>query len=917
MEIERRRFVDTLSHHGGHLDVRYMSPQLRQAFTDAGVDDRALDRIAGSDHVIRGSEFSQLFDALESRGALAEPTRARSSDLGRSERLFSLIEREVEQARAPEVAATAERVSLDPNPRSGTGLRRTMGNERRVVDAEPHASSATHTHRGDDVHRSGGGARLGITYTAPLVPEARMTEAPPERPNWFVRILEALFGWLPFVSSDTERLQDHGRQLADRYESDITAFRDGYIAERSRETRSNGLPPSRPELEAEARGVMVDQLATRMTAQGVPADVARERAAVVVDAMIARVDANRETNGARAESLGVPAPTSPEAREAAQLAIPAQRTADALGGRWPARMREAMTAPSDSHPLVAAQTTPERRERAKAYMIADNVRSVSYLMALERSGQLHVPPSAIDGLLGAERNYLIGPQAVAGAASALSRMPEADRTAMIREIEALPPEKQAYAWAALAREHVALGSSNPAEVTGARARIHNATVQLQSMTPAQAETALRRGTLGLEGPRNLHLTYPGGRSLDVPMYFHPSLTPAERDRHFDLAREAYGHVPHSVMRHVIASEGGEDFNLQALPNGSLLSGTMEPERPRGLDDTGAFYKTTDNQIRLNTSVFDEIMRNDPANGRARVIGMILHETVHDLDDLGDASQDLGFFISANVDAARERERTSADGDLAPAWAHYSAVHRRFEETSQDVGGSREAYRYYSLSRNEHRTAAEDTELLELGARIASRSGAMSPYAASSGVAHRGGQLGEWWAETYSAYLNPATRERLRQSDPVAYQAAARYTELMESGVPPTEALRTALRFSLSSEVAAEQGQRMLASAPRTGPMDPARLTDLEAIGAGFRDHARALDGWQPYRNDAGLKTMRRSEAEGAATEGRRLIEAIDARRTQLAASGQAGGPEDRRLEALKTSLETSVAELEAHVRRLR
>ncbi|MCK6546099.1 hypothetical protein L6R52_09540 [Myxococcota bacterium] len=913
MEIERRRFVDTLSHRGGHLDVRYMSPQLRQAFADAGVDERALDRIAGSDHVIRGAEFSQLFDALSTSGARsADGPRARSADLGRSERLFSLLSREVDEHRAP-TAPAAER-ALDATPTRGVGLRRSMGNERRAGD-DTHTH--THTHGGDDVHRSAGGARLGITYAAPLVPEARMTETPPERPNLFIRILEALFGWLPFVSTDSERLQDHGRQLADRYESDIVAFREGYIAERSRETRSNGLPPSRPELEAEARGVMVDQLAARMTAQGVPADVARERAGVAVDAMLARVDANREANGARAASLGIPAPTSAEARGAAQLAVPAMRTAESLGGRWPERMREAMAVPADSHPLVAAQTTPEMRERAKAYVIGENVRSVSYLMALERSGQLHLPPTAIDGLLNAERNYLVGPQAVAGAASALSRMPEADRTAMIREVEALPPEKQVYAWAALAREHVALGSSSPAEVTGARARIHNATVQLQSMTTAQAETALRRGTLGLEGPRMVHLEYPGGRSLDVPMYFHPSLTQAQRDQQYELVREAYGHVPYSVMRHVIASEGGEDFNLQALPNGSLHSGTMEPELPQGLNDTGAFYKTNDNQIRLNVSVFEDIMRNDPAGGRARVVGMILHETVHDLDDLGDADQNLGFFISANVDGPRDRARTTGDGDLAPAWAHYAAIHNRFEERSQDVAGSRDAYRYYSLGRNEHRTPAEELEYAQLGLRIASRSGAMTPYAASSGVAHRGGQLGEWWAETYSAYLNPATRERLRQTDPVAHRAAERYTQLMESGVPPTEALRTALRFSLSSEVAAEQGQHILERAPRTGAMTDAQLHDLEEIGVGFREHARALDGWTPYGNDAGLKSMRRSEAEGAVTEGRRLIEAIDARRAQLARNGQAGGAEDQRLAALKTSLEASITDLEAHVRRLR
>ena len=913
MELHRRRIPETSSP-APQLNVRTLSPELRSAFAEVGLDDTRLRSFAGRDEVIRGGELTSLYRELHARTGSA--AGARGGDLGRSERLYALLDRELTAARPRPGAPTPGA----PTPGAGearpaAGLRPGQASGAAPARVEHHG----HDHHGHDhdVHRSGGAARLGIQYAAPLRPEARLEEAAPAEPNWFIKLLETLFCWIPGVSTDDDRLREFGQRLADDHETEIVAFREAYAAERGRETRSNGLPPSAREIEAESRRMMIDQLATRMQAQGVSADGAQARAAVAVDAMLARVDANREASGARAAELGIPAPTSEEARTAAATAVSAQRTAAALGGPWSERVQRAGRVPGDDHPMVAAQRTPEHRERAKAWVVRENLRAVSGLMALERSGQLQLPPSAVDGLLGAHGRGLIGSQAVAGAASALSRLPEGERTSLVQALDRVPEDRRAFAYAALAREHVALASSSTAEAEGARARVQSAAAQLAQLSPADAERALRRGTLGLDGPRILQLQYGTGaqqRTLDVPVYFHPTLTQAERDRHFELIREAYGHVPHGLMRHVIAAEGGEDFNVQALPNGSLHSGTTEPERPEGLSDTGAFYRTQDNQIRLNVSVLDDIIRRDPQSGRARAVGMILHETVHDLDDMADPDQNLGFFISGQPDAARDRARTTGDGELAPAWAHYAAVASRFEDASTDVVHSRDARRYRELGRNERRTPAEDIEYTRLGESLARRSGAMTPYSAHSGVAHRGGQLGEWWAETYSSYLNPATRDELRRADPVAHAAARHYTELMEQGVPATEALRTALRFSLSSQVAAQQGVRMLEGTPRAGDLPAAQLASLEAIGDGFTQHARALDGWSA--RDAGLRTMRGREAGGAVEEGRRLIEAVETRLAHLARSGRGGGDEHRRLQALARRLETSVRDLEAHQRRL-
>ncbi len=917
MQVRRREFTDNLSRRG-QIDVRRMSPNLRSELTSRGVSDEDLRSIAGSDHVIRGAEFGRLYDRLfdaERSGAAG-----RTGDLGRADRLYGLLQRE---ATAQRLGATSSSSSSSrgvglgtrsdaPRPSDST---RSVGlgartSEARPGDAGPRSPEGARANHEGHVHGGGASAHLDVSYGSFETPEVDPDVRPPEDSNWFMEIIEFLFGWLG-METDGDRLEEHGQRLADEYGSEIEAFQRAYMQEHGGRTMSNGIGVPTEHVQRQMKQELVDHIAARMEAQGVSPEESQDRARIVVDAMFDRIEANHTRDGATAADQGLPAADTRYGEALGARVASARRSAERIASdhpEWGARIDAALRPPADDHPWIAAN--PDRAEEVSAVVMAERVETIEYLMAMQQAGELdNVPDSLIDSMLGAHEQYLASGRAVSNAAAVFDGLSESQRTELTQAIEGVPEDQRMYAAAALALEYGALTSSDPEEVTGAIRRVRTAAQQLEGTSNEDARSTLDRGVLGLERTE-MTLDYGRGQRVDIPVYFHPSVSEADREAARGLIQEAYGHMPYHAMQAVAAGEGGQPFSVQVLPNGSFnAGGSSDPDRPSGDENTWAFYKTRDNQIRMNMSLMSHALEGGDDAERQRVVTMILHETVHDLDDLGDADNDQGFFIHHHADRARERERISGDGDLAPTWAHVARTRSRFDDVSTNVGDDPQARRYYTLSRNDSRTPEQDAELTRLGAHLAARSGTTTPYSATGGDGDRSIAMGEWWAETFSRYLNPTQRDHLRSVDPVAHQAAQRYAQALERGTPPADAMREALRFSLATDVSADQGVAMLSDAPRSGLTDET-LNDLDLIGRAFEDHATALQGWQPYQNDAGLISTRETEARDAMSHGRGLLTAIQERRGALASAGQQGGAEDQRLAALETSLARSLTRLE-------
>jgi hypothetical protein len=879
-----RSYVRDLSERGGVRVDQLSSDTLRELET-AGIHRTDLRRIAGEDGVIRGSEFDQVFALLDGRGT---DRAGRSSDIQRADRVYRSLRSEVERASARDPALAPPR---DPAI-SGTGLRAEMGR----------------------IDRRGSGGRPAITYAANDLPDLRHDRAAPERPCWFVRMLEFLFQWLPGVNTHEQRLQQYGRDLADRHGSDIQAYREAY-----RRRAEAGPRDIMGRVDTDPTEAMTEHLADRFQdearARGRPIsrDEALSSARTVVTAMNARLEENRTRNAGRVGDLpgGLTDTAGPEAARLADAYFPAWATANDLGGRWGARLDAAMLAPPADHPVITSN--PDRRDRAANATRLENVRSVSYLMAMERSGQLeHVPPDAIDGLLAAQRAGLIDGESVAEAANALEHMPATERDRTLAAIRAVPEDRRFAAWATLGREHLALRASSETVRAGGIARVNLAAEQLGRMTPAQARDGLDQGTLGLVADRARVTHRVGGRNVttDVPVYFHPSIPEARREGYRAMVAEAYGRIPKPGLDAMLRGEGGRPFNVQILPESAVESGLGFQRRPDPDAPLGGFFRTRDNIVRLNADEMDR-RTGAGAEGRRDAVGYILHESSHYLDDLGDTDQDRGYFI--DHDNMRSHTRTGADGDLEPAWAHFEASRARYREISENLDDP--AIRaWYTLGRRSDRTADQDRTLDRLNRHYAALSGNVSAYGAHGGddsVTNRGVNLAEWWAETNASYLDPSRRDRLRSIDPVGYQAARHYNEMLEAGVAPNEAMPRALRFALSTEVSARQGTRILDRAG-TSPMTDQNFRDIEGITEAFERHGAALDGWRPYDGNAGLKTMRRNEALAGVREGRAMIAEMDERLGTLTA----GSPEHRRLTALRARLDRAVTTLETRANAL-
>jgi hypothetical protein len=857
----------------GELRLDNMSQDTVRQLQAEGIGRADLERIAGSDRVIRGDEFKQLFALLQGQGT---DRAGRSTDVARAQRVYDSI--------GPELDRSPATINADMNPTSSAGLR-------------------------GEMHRRGAPRPGTIEYAANDLPDVRADRPAPERPNWFVRMLEFLFQWLPGVDTDDDRLRAYGRDLADHHESDILAFREAY----DRQVAS-GPADIMGRRTGDVDAAMVNHLADRFQAEqpGMSRDDAVSRAQTVVTAMNARLTERQEAAGQRAGDIpGLAETQSGNARRLAKQYFAARDTARSMGRVWEQRLDRAMAAPPATHPIIAGN--PARVAQAQNAVREENVKSVSYLMALQRSGQLsNVPPDAVDGLLAAHARGEINTEAVADTANALQNMPAADRDRLIGSIRSLPEPQRAMAWAQLGREHIGLRSTDATTRAGALARVELAAQQLRGMTAQAARTAFEAGTIGLVADQVQVHHRVNGRDVttDVPVYFHPGVPENKREHYKELIAEAYGRIPRPALQAMLRGEGGRPFNVQVLPEGSMYANNPGQSRPTPDSPLGGYFRSTDNMIRLN---MHEIDRSESSpQGRDGALNTILHESSHYLDDLGDPNQDTGFFI--DHDAARSTARTQGDGDLAPAWSHFSRMKERHHELTENMEDPL-AREYYRLGRRgDQRTDAEDQRFHRLERHFAALSGSVSSYGAHGGddnVRSPGIHMGEWFAETNAAYLNPSRRDHLRAVDPVGYQMAAKYNELLNRGVTSQDALRQAARYSLSTEVSAQQGGRILTNAG-SGPLTPQQLRDLNGIADGFEMHARALDGWEAYQNNAGLKTMRKDEALAGVREGRTLLGQIDARLATLDRNGQ----EYRDLSATRGRLDRAITQLETRANRL-
>jgi hypothetical protein len=868
----------------GAINLRAMPTELSAAFESAGISRSELLRIAGPDSVIRGSELKNLLSRVDEVGR-----SGKTADLSRAANLHRMIDRQLS-------SGTDEPAAIERRP--ATGLRAGRPLDRGALDLD-----------GATLNDRAGGAKKTNDvgpYRAPAMVELADKEAAPERANAFIRFLEFVFGWLPGVGSDDARLKDFGKKLADRHGSDL-------IAAEAAWKRQDSMRPRNAAGVAEGgagfRDAMISQVASRMqNEQGLDADVAKERAATVVDAMMERHGQNMEADGARVSEVKMRDPKAAWAPSLASVALPVERSAKSMGAAWEQRYNNAMTAVPDDFAGMQ-HLAPGDKPRRKDEITMDRLQTLSMVMAMERSGQIsNVPADAVDQLLALHQSGTINSEAVASTLSELQRMPAAERNALMKSINEVPKENRHLAYAVLAREHFGVSSNNKSEREGAMKTVANAAAQLKTMSNADAEAAFRRGTLGLEGPEKLQINYnKGGKkdSVEVPVYFHPGVSEKDREKYRELLRESYSNVPPALMRRMLEGEGGEPFAVQILPQGSIETDEMGQARPDSEAPEGGHYRPEHNHLRLNATELDRIM-SEGKEGRAQAIGIVLHETAHGFDDISDASQNDGMYLTRSADINAAKPRVNGAGDLAPAYEHFSRMRSRFQDLKNNMNDrDGAALRLFNGS-----TREGDKERYDKARNnLAGRSGAVSEYGALGGdeAPKRNPrlQVAEWWAETYSNYLNPATRDRLKASDPVAFAAAEKYTQLIDAGVSPPEARTQALRYSLSTEVSAQQGTTMLAGA-KGKPLADAQLKDLESIGDAFDRHQQALKDWKPFGNDSGLKKMRGEEAKGGADEGRKLLTAIEDRLS----TAQPGSAEHKRLSALKTKLEASVEALD-------
>lgn len=701
------------------------------------------------------------------------------------------------------------------------------------------------------------GIQLGKNISAPIVPQLPDAGPLPERPGWLRRLFEAMFGWIRGAGTDTKELQAYGHRIAEKHGADLLAMRIGLLEQ-------SGLRSD--ELRDEAKRLITDELATRMQDQAkalgkdLPRDIAMKRAAIVAAAIYERRDEVRQRDGDN--RLALPVVEEHDNEAGALLAasyFETLRGANKAGPEWVARLDRVI---SSEFPPTAPGAKPLSDEQKLTWR-EQAVHIVSYFMALERTGDLDgVPPSTVDGMIDAYNAGYAGKGAMAGGISALVSLSEADRARVTSAIESVPADRRPMVAALIAREWLGLSSKNPAAREASIIRIENAAQQANTLNAGAVKRELELGRLGFE---RTDLSING---TIVPVYSHPSIDAKTKSNDLDAVRQAYAALPSEVLKALVAGEGENagQFGVHLNTPESMATYEYNPKKSNLRTADGVFQN---GQLRLDVTRMDA--------------ELILHESGHFVDDLGNPKTNISFFDDPAIDAEK---RVGPGGDLEGLQKHVEKVRGRFAELVADVKDPR-AGKYASLM-GKNRKKSEEVEFRDLDRQFAGRAGAVSWYAARGD----GGELrtetqrlAEWWAEVFAAGMSPDPKQReyLRAVDPVASAAVGVYAQEMQSGKSTQEAMRAAISV-LSAGTEAER-----AAANKD-------FSQTAAITAGFRAQATALDDWKVFLGDAALKAQVKAEATAALKSGEKLAAEL---RT---ADPRAYKELDAALSALRTSL---------------
>lgn len=679
------------------------------------------------------------------------------------------------------------------------------------------------------------GIQLGKNVSAPILPTPPDVGPLPERPGWLRRLFESMFGWIRGVGTDEKKLQEYGRQIAEKHGSDLLALRVGLLEQ-------TGVRFD--ELNDKAIQLITDELATRMQDQAkalgkeLPRDVAVKRAAIVADAIYThrKVVMQRDADN----RLALPVTEERDNKAGAYLAasyFEAERTAKKAGPEWVDRLDRMMTA---SFPPTAPGAKPLDDE-AKLAWREQAVHLVSYFMALDRTGDLNgISASTVDGMIDAFNAGYSGKGATAAGVSALAALPDADRARVTAAIDAVPEDRRPIVAALIAREWIGLGAKSPATREASITRIENAARQAKTLTPEQTKKELQLGRLGLE---RTDLSINGNI---VPVYSHPSIDAKEKQNYLNIVRDAYAALPPEVLKSLITGKGGGAgvFGVHLHTPESMVSYDVAPKKSNLRTADGVFQN---GQLRLDVTRMDQ--------------ELILHESGHYVDDIGNSKATASFFDDP---AIASEKRTGPGGDLEGLQQHVEKVRERFGELISDTKEPR-AGKYASLL-GKTRKKSEEKEFREMDQYFAGRAGAVSWYAArgDGGETRTETQrLAEWWAEVFAAGMSsdPKERDYLRAVDPVASAAIGVYAKEMQSGKTTEEAMRAAVSV-ISAGKEAELA------------VTDKNYSRSAAITAGFRAQAAALDGWKPFMNDAGLKAQVKAEGAAALKSGEQLAQKL-------------------------------------------
>lgn len=116
--VQRNEFVHRLADRGGYVVIDQLPDDVRAALSQVGVRQEDLERIAGSDRVIRGAgEFEQLFREIDRRDGRIDQrlaTRDRSGELTAAGRIYEGLGQVVDANRARAAAEGGRRFAGEP-----------------------------------------------------------------------------------------------------------------------------------------------------------------------------------------------------------------------------------------------------------------------------------------------------------------------------------------------------------------------------------------------------------------------------------------------------------------------------------------------------------------------------------------------------------------------------------------------------------------------------------------------------------------------------------------------------------------------------------------------------------------------------------------------------------------------------------